>query len=51
MTSIEFYADPKNDPAYVECQEQLTDLGITLGGDETLENLVEMLQHLVGDFV
>jgi len=51
MTADEFYADFQNDPTYIELQEQLADLGVTLGGSENIEDLVEMLQDRVGDLV
>ena len=41
----------QNDPTYAELQEQLADLGVTLGGSENYDTLVEMLQDLVGDLV
>ena len=49
MTATEFYADFQNDPTYIELQEQLADLGVTLSGSENIEDLVEMLQDLVAD--
>ena len=51
MNATEFYADFQNDPTYVELQEMLNIAGVTLGGNETLEELIELCEGHFGDFV
>ena len=51
MTATEFYADFQNDPAYIELQEMLNISGVTLGGSETYEELLEMCEDMFGDIV
>ena len=51
MNANEFYADFQNDPAYIELQEMLNITGVTLGGSETLEQLLEMCEDMFGDIV
>ena len=42
MNATDFYSDFENDPVYIELQEMLNIAGVTLGGGETLEELIEM---------
>ena len=51
MTATEFYADFQSDPVYIELQQMLNISGVTLGGGETLEELVEMCEDMFGDIV
>jgi hypothetical protein len=50
MTTNDFYADFQNDPTYIELQDMLNIAGITLGGGETLDELVEMCEEMFGAF-
>lgn len=44
--------DSRNTPLYTELQEMLNTVGgVTLGGDETLEELLEMCEGMFGDLV
>jgi len=51
MNATEFYADFQNDPIYIELQEMLITTGVTLGGSETLSELLEMCEDMFGDIV
>lgn len=51
MNATEFYAEFQNDPVYVELQEMLNVSGVTLGGGETYEELLEMCEDMFGDIV
>ena len=46
MTATQSQADFQNDPAYVELQEMLNVSGVTLGGGETYEELLEMSAYI-----
>ena len=51
MNATEFYADFQNDPTYIELQEMLNIAGVTLGGGEPLEELIELCEDHFGAFV
>lgn len=52
MNATESYAVFQNDPAYIELQEMLNiSSGVTLGGNETYEELLEMCEDMFGDIV